>query len=172
MRVGITGHRGLSGEVERKVRALVEEAVTSYSTGTGAGIGTGNAGLVGVSCIADGPDTWFAQAVLDHGGQLEVVLPAQQYRAALPARDHPTYDDLLHRAAQVHRTGLDVSGPDAYMAAGELLVDQVDELLAVWDGRPARGHGGTADVVTYARQHDVPVKVLWPEGATRDRRSA
>ncbi len=31
MRVGITGHRGLSAEVERKVRALIEAAVTSYA---------------------------------------------------------------------------------------------------------------------------------------------
>ncbi|WP_405842400.1 hypothetical protein [Streptomyces sp. NBC_01518] len=158
MRIGITGHRGLSGEVERKVRALIEEAVTSY----------GNTGLVGVSCIADGPDVWFARAVLDHGGQLEVVVPARQYRAGLLVWHHPDYDDLLHRATQVHHTGLDVSGPHAYMAGSELLVDKVDTLLAVWDGRPARGYGGTADVVTYARRHDVPVTVLWPEGATRD----
>ncbi|MFG2777635.1 hypothetical protein ACGFY7_07180 [Streptomyces prunicolor] len=47
-------------------------------------------------------------------------------------------------------------------------IGQVDVLLAVWDGRPARGYGGTADVVTYAREHDVPVRVLRPEGATRD----
>ena len=168
MRVGITGHRGLSGEVERKVRALIEEAVTAYGTGTGTGNGPGNAGLVGVSCIADGPDTWFARAVLDHGGRLEVVLPAARYRADLPAWHHSTYDDLLRRATEVHRTGLDASGPGAHMAGSELLVDQVDELLAVWDGHPARGYGGTADVVTYAREHDVPVRVLWPEGATRD----
>ncbi|WP_327402473.1 hypothetical protein OG194_21655 [Streptomyces sp. NBC_01288] len=164
MRIGITGHRGLSGEVERTVRALIEETVASY---TGSGSGSGNASLVGVSCIADGPDAWFAEAVLGHGGRLEVALPAEQYRADLPAWYHPAYDDLLRRATEVHRTGLDASGPDAYMAGSELLVDQVDVLLAVWDGRPARGYGGTADVVSYAREHDVPVKVLWPEGATR-----
>ncbi|MFD7284100.1 hypothetical protein ACFV80_45820 [Streptomyces sp. NPDC059862] len=158
MRVGITGHRGLSHEVEQKVRALLTEAITSY----------GATDLVGVSCIADGPDTWFAQTVLDHGGQIEVVLPAEQYRADLPDRHHPTYDELLRRAVKIHRTGLDTSGSHAHMAGSELLVDQVDELLAVWDGQPARGHGGTADVVTYARQKGVPVRVLWPEGATRD----
>ncbi len=110
MRVGITGHRGLSAEVERKVRALIEAAVTSYA-------GIGNAGLVGVSCLADGPDVWFARAVLDQAGRLEVVLPARQYRADLPTWHHPAYDDLLHRATRVHHTGLDTSGPDAYMAA-------------------------------------------------------
>jgi len=158
MRIGITGHRGLSGEVERTVRALLDAALASYDS----------AELVGVSCIADGPDTWFARAVLDRGGRLEVVLPAEQYRAGLPHWHRLGYDDLLRRAAEVHRTGLDACGPDAYMAGSELLVDRVDELLAVWDGRPARGHGGTGDVVAYAREHCVPVTVLWPEGATRD----
>jgi hypothetical protein len=30
----------------------------------------------------------------------------------------------------------------------------------LWDGQPARGHGGTADVVAYAREGGVPVKVV------------
>lgn len=42
-----------------------------------------------------------------------------------------------------------------------------DELLAVWDGRPAWGFGGTADVVAYAERTGTPVRILWPEGARR-----
>jgi hypothetical protein len=41
------------------------------------------------------------------------------------------------------------------------------ELWAVWDGLPARGYGGTAEVVAYARAHAMPVKVIWPVGALR-----
>jgi len=40
--------------------------------------------------------------------------------------------------------------------------------VAVWDGKPARGVGGTADIVSYARQKGVPVAVLWPDGAARE----
>ena len=36
------------------------------------------------------------------------------------------------------------------MAASKLMVDGIDELYAVWDGKPARAYGGTADVVAYA----------------------
>nr|WSY54289.1 hypothetical protein OG999_31935 [Streptomyces sp. NBC_00886] len=43
----------------------------------------------------------------------------------------------------------------------------VDELLAVWDGKPAWGYGGTADVVDYPERTGIPVRVLWPEGAIR-----
>ncbi|MFF5129854.1 hypothetical protein ACFY41_23320 [Streptomyces syringium] len=157
MRIGITGHRGLPQDVEKAVRRELVEAVNAYEP----------TGLVGVSCIADGPDAWFAQAVLEHGGRIEVVLPAEQYRAGLPDWHHPAYDDLLRRASDVHPTGLIESDSQAHMTGSELLVGLVDELLAVWDGRPARGYGGSADVVAYARRVGVPVRVLWPEGATR-----
>jgi hypothetical protein len=123
--------------------------------------------LVGVSCIADGPDAWFAQAVLDHGGRIEVVIPASQYRESLPKWHHATYDALLQRAVEVHRTGLVESTSEAHMAGSEILIGLVDELVAVWDGQPARGYGGTADVVAYAEGNGVPARVIWPEGATR-----
>jgi hypothetical protein len=54
------------------------------------------------------------------------------------------------------------------MAASKLMVDEADELYAVWDGQPARSYGGTADVVAYAREHGIPVRVIWPAGAQRD----
>lgn len=54
------------------------------------------------------------------------------------------------------------------MAGGRVVVDRSARLLAVWDGQPARGHGGTAGVVAYARKRGVPVEVIWPEGAARD----
>jgi hypothetical protein len=51
--------------------------------------------------------------------------------------------------------------------AGQV-VPHAYELFAVWDGKPARAYGGTADVVAYAREHGTPVRVIWPDGAQRD----
>ncbi|MFD9817060.1 hypothetical protein [Streptomyces sp. NPDC059080] len=158
MRLGITGHRGLSADVERQVRSLLSAALEAYD----------GSGLCGISCIADGPDAWFAEAVLARGGRLEAVVPAEDYRAGLPAFHHVTYDALLSRAAEVHRTGMRESTEQAHMRGSEILVGLSDRLLAVWDGQPARGYGGTADVVAHARRTGVPVEVVWPEGATRD----
>lgn len=157
MRVGITGHRGLNAEVEERVRTMLGEAVRGYDV----------AELLAVSCIADGPDAWFAEAVLERGGRLEVVIPATEYRESLPEWHHDTYDTLMARAADVHETGMTESTSEAHQAGSEILVGLVDELLAVWDGKPARGYGGTADVVAYAERNGVPVRVLWPEGAAR-----
>lgn len=158
MRVGITGHRGLPEKWAELVRAAINEIVSRYAP----------TDLVGLSCIADGPDAWFAQAVISHGGRFEVVLPARDYRASLPEWHHDTYDDLLRHASEVHETGLRESDSRAHMAGSEVLVGLADEVIAVWDGQPARGYGGTADVVHYAERSGVPVRVLWPEGASRD----
>jgi hypothetical protein len=157
MRVGITGHRGLSTQVEEQVRTLLAAQVRQYDP----------AELIGVSCIADGPDSWFAETVLQHGGSLEVVIPAAEYRQDLPDSHHPVYDRLISRAADVHHTGMTESTSEAHQAGSEILVGLVNELLAVWDGKPAWGYGGTADVVAYAERTGVPVRVLWPEGANR-----
>jgi hypothetical protein len=155
--VGITGHRGLSPEVEEQVREMLSEAVRGYDASE----------LVAVSCIADGPDSWFAETALAHGGRLEIVVPATDYRVSLPEWHHDAYDELVRQAVDVHETGMTESTSEAHQAGSEILVGLVDELLAVWDGKPARGYGGTADVVDYAERTGVPVRVLWPEGATR-----
>ncbi|MGW7583211.1 hypothetical protein ACWGKU_30600 [Kitasatospora sp. NPDC054768] len=157
MRIGITGHRGLTAELEAQVRQLLEDALPSEDPST----------LTVVSCIADGPDSWLAELALKRGGRLEVIVPADQYRDGLPARHHPVYDRLFNSATAVHRTGHLESDETAHLAGGELLIDHIDKLVAVWDGLPARGQGGTADVVAHARRRGVPVEVLWPKGAHR-----
>ncbi|WP_189254614.1 hypothetical protein [Lentzea flava] len=154
-RLAITGHRGLSSELEAEVDRMIRAAVAEDS------------GVVGVSCLADGADAVFAQAVLDAGGSLVVVLPAVKYRESLPEDYRPTFDRLLARAGNVVRLPFVTPDSHAYMEAGKRMVDESDSLLAVWDGLPGRGRGGTADVVAYARSKGVPVTVVWPEGAIR-----
>ncbi|SHF07708.1 hypothetical protein SAMN05444320_102437 [Streptoalloteichus hindustanus] len=130
--------------------------------------GHAGADLVGLSCLADGADTLFAQAVLDLGGSLVGIVAAQQYRAALPVSHHDTYDVLLARASEVVRLDCVEVDDEAYMAASLRMLDLADHLVAVWDGLPARGYGGTADVVRAAQERGIPVTVVWPAGARRD----
>ena len=158
MRVGITGHRGLGKQTEEMVKTALRRELEAFEPTE----------LCLVSCIADGPDAWAAEAALDFGGRIEVVIPAVQYRQGLPEEHHATYDRLLAAAAEVHETGIVESTERAHMAGSEILVGLVDRLIAVWDGQPARGYGGTGDVVAYARSMGVPVTVVWPDGASRD----
>ncbi|MBB6172058.1 nucleoside 2-deoxyribosyltransferase [Nocardiopsis mwathae] len=155
-RIAITGHRGLPPDVAQAVDTALRDHLAPF-----------DGDMVGMSCLADGADAIFARAVVDAGAPLEVVVPAEAYRDALPAEHHPEYDALLRRAVLVHRLPHLESTPEAHMDAGRHMVDHCDELVAVWDGGPSRGEGGTADVVGYANAQECPVVVVWPQGARR-----
>lgn len=155
--IAVSGHRGLNAHTTDLVNQAIREKLSEYP-----------ADVTGLSCLADGADQIFARAVVDFGGRLEVIIPAEEYRAGLPAEAHAEYDDLLARAVSVHLLPFTESTSESHMAASRLMVDEADELYAVWDGKPARAYGGTADVVAYARDHDTPVEVIRPVGATRE----
>ncbi|MBB5153108.1 hypothetical protein [Saccharopolyspora phatthalungensis] len=122
-----------------------------------------------MSCLARGADQIFARAVLNVGGSLEVVLPAADYRDRKVKPDNAAeFDELIGAASKVRTMPFAESGRDAYMGASEHILDTVDAMLAVWDGQPSAGHSGTGDVVKAAREHDVPVTVIWPDGAGRE----
>lgn len=157
--LAITGHRGL----DVKTTALVDAALRTEISKR-----ADNSALVGLSCLADGADTLFAKAILDRGGTLHVIVPASEYRDGLPEAHHAVYDALKKQAAKTTRLDHVESDSDAHMDASLRMLAEADELLAVWDGQPARGHGGTADVVDAARDQAIPVTVVWPAGATRD----
>jgi hypothetical protein len=46
------------------------------------------------------------------------------------------------------------------MNAGSWIVEHCDQLIAVWNGQQGAGLGGTADVVTLARESGVRVRHL------------
>jgi hypothetical protein len=156
-RIAVSGHRGLPAGTVRLVDGAIRTTLAEHASD-----------LVGLSCLADGADQIFARAIVDLGGRIEVVIPATRYRDALPEEAHAEYDELLARAVAVHRLPFVESTSESHMAASTLMIDRADELLAVWDGKPARGHGGTADVVARARERGKPVRVIWPDGARRD----
>jgi hypothetical protein len=156
-RIAVSGHRGLSAPTARLVDAAIRTELAHRANG----------GLIGISSLADGADQLFARAVLDAGGTLDVIVPAEKYRGALPPECWREYDELLARAASVSRLDHMESDSEAHMDASEEMLKRADVLFAVWDGKPARGYGGTADVVAEAQKEGLPVVVLWPEGAQR-----
>lgn len=160
MRIAITGHRGLSPQVESMIRRAIDAELARTLAGS--------TELTGLSCLADGADQIFAAAVLQRGGTLEVIVPADEYRDGLPDEAKPLYDHLFSHASVVHKCDHRESTSEAHMDASMLMVNKADILFAVWDGKPARSFGGTADVVAYAESKGVPIHVIWPDGAYRD----
>lgn len=51
----------------------------------------------------------------------------------------------------MHRLPSQECSEDAYLAAGHWVVDHSDLMMLMWNGYPAVGRGGTADVASYAR---------------------
>jgi hypothetical protein len=109
----------------------------------------------------------FAELVLDAGGRLLVVVPSDQYDSTFAPADLSNYKRLLAAASEVERLKFSTPTEEAFFGAGRRVVDLCDRLLAVWDGQPARGLGGTADVVGYAQSVGKVVAVIWPAGIVR-----
>ncbi|MFJ2668875.1 hypothetical protein ACIO14_31460 [Nocardia fluminea] len=145
----------IAAEVVPIVRAAIADLIA------------GLPGVVGISCLARGADSVFAEIVLEAGGQLEVVLPSRDYRDSKVKPDQlAQFDTLIARAATVRVMDFDSAGREAYEAANEVLVGEADRMIAVWDGKVGE-RAGTGTVVALARERGIPVDVVWPNGAGR-----
>lgn len=114
-----------------------------------------------MTALAEGADTLAAQAALQRGWQMDACLPfpAADYAndfAEGPAR--ASFEHLLTQATSVMSLpGSRDASSAAYEAAGRVVLDQSDIVLALWDGDPAHGRGGTAQVVAEAVARHIPV---------------
>ncbi len=155
-RIGFSGHQALS----EWTRAAVSAELTKELTQRGP--------VVGLSSLAAGSDQIFARSILEAGGRLRAVIPCSGYIETFESsQDREEFCRLLGQAADVVQLEFDEPSEEAFFAAGKRVVEDSDLLIAVWDGKPAAGLGGTGDVVEFARNLGKAVVVIWPEGASR-----
>ncbi|MEV1048843.1 hypothetical protein [Streptomyces sp. NPDC049916] len=156
-RIGVTGHRAIPAAAEAHVLAGLRAELCGPDGATHV-----------LSSLAAGADQLFAGLALTCGAELTAVIPSGDYEACFdnPA-DLARYRALRAQATREVRLDFAHSTDEAYYAAGAYIADHCDLLLAVWDGRPARGLGGTGDIVTYARARGRPVTVIWRDGVLR-----
>lgn len=156
MKLGVTGHQLLPVSAREALQEAVQGILESSSE-------------VEACCsLASGADQLVADLVLRSGGTLDAVIPSQGYSESFGSQeDMASFRRLIGRARDVSTLPFPEPTEEAFLAAGLVVVERSDHLLAVWDGEPARGLGGTADVVAYARQRRIPVQVVWPEGLRR-----
>src|SRR5215207_131362 len=122
-RVGVTGHSDLTESSMLIVEAVMRGWLLAHTSPP----------WVGVSCLASGADQVFAGLVLDLGGQLEVILPARDYRARKVDADRVyEFDRYLAAAVAVIVLDFDRSSRQAYIAASTALLGMVDMVIAVW----------------------------------------
>lgn len=121
-----------------------------------------------VTALAEGSDRIGAEAGVEQGYRLNVALP---FEPATYERDFPTEDsrkafrDLLDRAANVLVLPGERAQPEAaYEMAGRAVIDNADIIVAVWDGGPSGGRGGTKEMIDLALSRGHPVLVIDPGG--------
>jgi hypothetical protein len=162
IRIGVTGHRNLAtsgnlGELPAQIRKLLPE---TGATAVRLGV---------VSALAEGADRLVVDQVFEQASRLgeearlEVVLPFDRQRYIELQEFSPAaqaeFEDWLARATSLVELG-GPGGPKtleaSYEAASRHVVNACDVLVAVWDGKPSRGRGGTAETVLYAAELGKP----------------
>ena len=155
MRVGITGHQHLD---DPTAWVWVADAIRSE-------LAILTPPLVAITSLAIGADQLFAELILEQGGSIHAVLPYREIERSFLPEDLPRFRKL---ASQAELEILNTPGTDqdAYLAAGLRVVDLSDLVIAVWNGLPAVGKGGTADVVDYALRKGIRLLHIEPVGRT------
>ncbi len=133
--------------------------------------------LAAVTNLADGADRLLAKIVLEQSGTcLEVILPfaADVYRKTMDSdAQRDDFDTMLgkDRSPRVLRQETQPSDEEsrqlAYRDAARELLNNRDVVIAVWDGKPAEGPGGTGETVGIARERGRPLFIVSPEGSVR-----
>ena len=153
--VGVTGHRFLrqTDELIPAIGVALDAIATRWP----------GLPLMIISALAEGSDRLVVKRVLLHSGAKLVVplpLPEDEYMRdfRLPGSSLE-FLSLLAQASRIVRLPPAPSRPAAYSAAGEFMLAHCDLLIALWNGQPAHGDGGTGSVVAAARGCGLPL--IW-----------
>jgi len=132
---------------------------------------------IAISALAKGADRIVAKQVLTRpDSQLRAVLPlpGPDYEADFTdPEDLEEFRRLVAKDPEPIVVGKAENGleplarNEAYFKGGTHVVDQAEVLIAVWDGKEAAGHGGTAEIVGAALSRGLPV--FWIDSGRPDR---
>jgi hypothetical protein len=168
--VGITGHRPpvMDSPTAQRVRprldlalAMLTEAAQAVRAAHSAFFADAAPVLRMVTPLAEGADQLATEIALAQGYGIQAILPLppDEYRQDFVDEDaRNAFDQLLGRASCVLELPRPAEGRNAaYALAGRATLAHSDVLIAVWNGEPARGRGGTGEVVASALRRGMPV---------------
>ena len=174
--VGVTGHR--SNRLAQDRRAAIADCIAFVIAAIAreaAGARTryrkyfsGRApALTLVSALAEGADTMAAKAALASRYELDVILPfaRKEYEKDFAPDDAKIYRRLCGKAHSIRELdGVRTDEAQAYEAAGLAMLDASHILLAIWDGEPSAGRGGTVEIMNDAMARGIPVIQIDAQG--------
>ena len=126
-----------------------------------------------LSALAEGrrsPGRWGRLSQPDTTLSRRSAAAPDDYVQDFPSIDsRREFEVLLARARLVETVPRAPTREAAYELAGHWIVEHSDILVALWDGEPARGQGGTADIVAFAVERARPILWIPVPGAARAR---
>ena len=158
--IGFAGHRRLTDP--DAVKATILKALQEFRSGV-------DGELTARSSAAAGADLLFLECCRDLGLGYSVVLPFPEDRFQEDFEDPAGWTRakaLIDGAVDVEIAPGNEIAPEAYHLAAREILDVSDAMLFVWDGKPTRGIGGTAESVTEAGARGLPFRVIDAETAS------
>ena len=157
--LGVTGHRlnQLSEADIPRLKRTLARVLDTVEAAARAAAKRDAVRMTMVSALAEGTDRFAAHAALERDWRLVAPLP---FSVARYLKDFETTESkaefrTLLDAAQ----GYEPVGRGSYLVVGQMILEDSDVLIALWNGSPPRGPGGTADVAARALQMGKPV--IW-----------
>jgi hypothetical protein len=122
--------------------------------------------IYGVASAAAGADLLFAETCLELNLPIRIFLPVpkEKFREDFDELSWERAESVFKKALSVEVTGAGEKLTERYYECGIETVQQSQLLLALWDGEPSQGLGGTADMVHFAKEQERPV--IWIHSVT------
>ena len=151
--VGITGHRSLAaidGLVE-SIETVLDQIEQQWPA----------LPFTALSSLAEGSDRLVVRCILARpNAKLVVPLPMAEEEYLRDFTSQHSKDEFRALLAQTHTTirfPPAPTRPAAYEMAGRYIIDHCQVLVALWNGEPPQGEGGTGAVVAWARSQKRPL---------------
>jgi len=193
IRLGVTGHRDLKNKdlLKEKIRSiLINDLLDQKSKKLLSTIASSTPCSFSIlTPLAEGADRLVAQSVVefDPTSTIEVVLPMtlRDYKETFSYPDDPQFEEMMKKARNISLlrkydfrvdpsiilgdTTDDIeiriarARREAFRKVGQFIVDHVDILIAVWDGKESNKIGGTFETIEYAKSKGLPLIILSTE---------
>ena len=140
MKVGITGHQNIgSNETIKWVTSVLSANIKELAID------------FGLTSLAIGADQLFAQLLKQNHIPYVVIIPCENYDKTFTDPTYlESYRNLLNSSFDKFQLPFTEPSETAFYNAGKEIVDRSDLIFAIWSGQPAKGLGGTGDIVKYA----------------------
>ncbi len=162
LRIGVAGHRmnRLSAENARELEAPIRAVISDLQHDSREKFADPRI----VTSLAEGADRIVAREAVARHMLETVVLPFPRQRFEQDFSSEASrleFRELLKAAELVIEppSGAAIDSGDGYQQASAIVIACADVLIAVWDGEPGRGPGGTAHTIDTALVREIPV--IW-----------